>query len=106
MCNPPTVVFQAKDCGNTQRTRTLAAAVKHCSKPLDLNAIRELSGREGGDRLNLEYPIGKVRSRSSSRFRYLAWASCERVERIAEDYVGALREHLEHGPSISFDKLA
>jgi hypothetical protein len=47
-----------------------------------------------------------VRSRSSGHFRDLAWAACERVERIAEDYIFASREHLEHWPSISFEELA
>lgn len=105
MCDPPTVVFQAKDRGNTQRTGTVAA-VKRCSEPLDLNDVPELSGREGGDRLELAYPIGIVRSRSFSRFRYLAWAACERVERITEDYTFASRKHLERWPSISFEEFA
>ena len=52
------------------------------------------------------HPIGIVRSRSSGHFRDLAWAACERVERIAEDYIFASREHLEHWPSFSFEELA
>lgn len=82
------------------------AAVKRCSKPLYLNGVPKLSGREGSHRLELAHPIGKVRSRLFRRFRYLAWAACERVERITENDIFALGEHLERWPSISFDKFA
>jgi hypothetical protein len=46
-----------------------------------------------------------VRSRLLTRFRYFACASCEWAERIAQNDIIALREHLEHRPSVSFDEV-
>ena len=101
----PTVVFQAKDRSHTQGTRTLVA-VKRCGEPLGLDDVPELGSREGGDRLELAFPIGIVRGRSFNRFHDLAWAPRKRMERIAEHDIFASREHLEHGPCIAFEECA
>ena len=105
MCNPPTILFEAEDRGNTQGTRTFVA-VKRRGESLDLNDVSELCGRERSQPLRLALAVGIVGGRLFNRFRNFAWASCERAEWITENYIFALREHLDGGFRLSFEEFA
>jgi hypothetical protein len=105
MCNPPTLLFEAKDRGDTQSTRTLAAANRR-RESLDLNDVSKTCGRELSHLLKLALTVGIVGGRLFNRFRNLAWASRERTEWITENDIFPLREHLDGGFRLSSEEFA
>lgn len=105
MCNPPTILFETKNRGDTQGTRPLVA-VNRRRESLDLNGVSKLSGRDGSHPLNLALAVGIVGGRLCNRFRNLAWASCERAEWITENCIFALREHLDDRSRVSSEEFA